>query len=314
MFVIGKALGFAVRDEAVAAERAGFDGVRVIDHFFSGIPPEEPVAVPHALATLGAAAALTTRVLLTQTVFAATMRHPFELAQGVATLDRISGGRAELGLGAGWLPAEHAATGLALGTPRERVERLVEAVTIVAGMLRHGGCIDFEGTYFRAHCEVAWPATPHVPEVMVGAHGLVTIREVAPHVDRIDLLEAMVGGRPRFDGAHSNSLEQLRRRMEVARDSGGADVSFSTTVNLRVLPTVEAARQARKELAQLTGCPVATVEAERLRLVVDEGSALDAFAELASIGIDRVHVRPMDAATSGWLLGAVDALKSLTAA
>ena len=39
MFVIGKALGFAVRDEAVAAERAGFDGVRVIDHFFSGIPP-----------------------------------------------------------------------------------------------------------------------------------------------------------------------------------------------------------------------------------------------------------------------------------
>src|SRR5690606_17564101 len=124
MQVTGKALGFDPVAEATAAERAGYDGVRVVDHFFSGLAPEPPHAVSHALVGLGAAAVATSRVLLTQTMLAATMRHPAECAQAVATIDRVSGGRAELGLGAGWFRQEHEAMGLALGTPRDRVDRL----------------------------------------------------------------------------------------------------------------------------------------------------------------------------------------------
>ena len=127
MQVVGKALGFDPAAEARAAEATGYDGVRAIDHFFSGIPPAPPVAVPHAFVSLGAAAVATERVLLTQTMVAATFRHPAEVAQAVAALDRISGGRAELGLGTGWLAAEHDAMGLALGPPALRVRRLVEA-------------------------------------------------------------------------------------------------------------------------------------------------------------------------------------------
>jgi alkanesulfonate monooxygenase SsuD/methylene tetrahydromethanopterin reductase-like flavin-dependent oxidoreductase (luciferase family) len=311
MQVFGKALSFGVVDEAPAAERNGFDGVRVIDHFFSGIPPEPPVAVPHAVATLTAAAVLTQRVTLTQTVFAATMRHPFELAQAVATIDRISGGRAELGVGAGWLPDEHEANGLPLGSPRDRVDRLTECVTIAAGLLRSGGVIDFEGAHFRSHCAAPWPATPHTPEVMVGAHGHYTIRRVAPIVDRIDILEAMIGGRPCFDGDHSNSLEQLQRRMDIARTEAGDGVKFSATVNLRIVPSSSAAREAREELARLASCDVATIEAERLRLISVDDDALDRFSELATLGIDRVHVRPMDEMTQQWLVGALPALQSI---
>ena len=98
MKVIGRALGFDPVGEARAAEAAGFDGVRVIDHFFSGLAPQPPHAVSHSLSGLAAAAVATEQVLLTQTMLAAGMRHPAECAQAVATIDRISGGRAELGL------------------------------------------------------------------------------------------------------------------------------------------------------------------------------------------------------------------------
>ncbi len=310
MFVIGRSLSFDAVGGARAAEAAGFDGVRVIDHFFSGIPPERPVAVPHAVATLAAAAAVTDRVLLTQTMFAATMRHPVELAQAVATLDRISGGRAELGLGAAWLPAEHHATGLALGSPAERVERLCEAVTISAEMLRNDGVVDFDGHHFRAHIDVAWPATPSVPEVMVGAHGPVTIRRVAPIVDRIDLLEAMLGGRPNFDDRHSNSIEELARRIALATSNTDHHLRFSATVNLQVVEP-DQLRTSQETLAALAGCEVSTIEAERLRLVTSADEALDRFKELADIGIDRLHVRPADAATEEWLTSALPALQAL---
>ena len=107
MKVFGRALGFDPVGDARTAEAAGFDGVRVIDHFFSGLAPHAPHPVSHALSGLAAAAVATDRVLLTETMLAAGMRHPAECAQAIATIDRISGGRAELGLGTGWYRPEH---------------------------------------------------------------------------------------------------------------------------------------------------------------------------------------------------------------
>ena len=171
MDIIGKALGFEPVQEARAAERAGYDGVRVIDHFFSGIAPEPHRAVSHGIAGLAAAAGATERVLLTTTMLSAPIRHPVECAQAIATIDRISGGRAELGIGGGWNRAEFDAVGIDLGTPRDRIDRLIEAATICRLMFEHKGVVDVEGRFFVARTDAEWPATPHVPEVMVAAGG-----------------------------------------------------------------------------------------------------------------------------------------------
>ncbi len=314
MQVLGKALSFDAATDARRAEAAGYDGVRVIDHFFSGIPPEPPVAVPHAFVSLAAAAVVTERVLLTETMVAATFRHPAEVAQAVACIDRLSGGRAELGIGTGWLPSEHEALGLALGTPGERVERAVEAAHICRQMFEHQGHVDFAGDFFRARSDATWPATPHVPEILMGAHGPRLIRAAAGVADRIDLLEAMRAGRPCFDGPDANDEAMLRQRIalgEEAATAAGRSVRFSATVNLIVRDTVAERDEQRRHLAATAQCDPATFDSELLRAVVSAQEALGRFEALRDLGIDRVHVRPCDPETLAWLDANVASIQAL---
>jgi alkanesulfonate monooxygenase SsuD/methylene tetrahydromethanopterin reductase-like flavin-dependent oxidoreductase (luciferase family) len=314
MFVIGKAIGFDAIGDAQRAEAAGYDGIRAIDHFFSGIPPAHPEAVPHCFVTLAAAAAATSRVLLTQTMVAATLRHPFEVAQAVACLDRISNGRAELGIGTAWLPIEHEAMGLALGTPGERVGRAVEAATICRQMFANQGCVDFEGTFFKAHSDAAWPVTPHVPEIVMGAHGRRMIQAAAGVADRVDLVEALSGGRPNFDGDHLNSEENLAARIDLARSSAvGRDVTltFSGTVNIVVTADHGERDERRAALAEAGGCAPDAFNRELLRVIDDPDGAIERFRVLARIGIDRVHVRPMDPPTAEWLSDALPTIRGI---
>lgn len=314
MQVISKALGFDPVGEARAAEEAGYDGVRVIDHFFSGLAPEPPHAVSHALTGLAAAAVATERVLLTQTMLAATMRHPAECAQAVATIDRISGGRAELGLGAGWYRPEHEAMGLALGSPAERAARVVEAATICRAMLEHRGAVSFEGRFFRAVSDIEWEQTPHIPAVMVGAARPALLRGAAQVANRIDLLEVMDDGRPRLDEVNVNDEEHLRERIDLARrsaDEVGNDLAFSATANITVAEDVGECDRLRRELAGISQGTAATIDRELLRAVDTGDGMLARFATLAGLGIDRVHVRPRDAHTQAWLTESIPRIHAL---
>ncbi len=301
MEVFGKALSFDAVEDARRAEAAGYDGVRAIDHVFSGIPPEPPIAAPHVFTTLGAAAAATARVRLTQTMVAATLRHPVEVAQAVATLSRLSGGRAELGMGTGWLQAEHDATGLRLGPVGERVDRLVEAITICGTMLRGDGTVAFEGAHFRAVVDAPWPALPAPAPILVGAHGPVMLRRLAPLVDRIDLVEGLVQGIATFTGPHRNDAAALADRIAVARkaavDAGAAEPAFSATVNLTVCPSAAARDAARADVLLASGAPLAALDGELLRVIDEPDGVLAAFTTLAGLGVDRVHVRPSDPAS-----------------
>jgi alkanesulfonate monooxygenase SsuD/methylene tetrahydromethanopterin reductase-like flavin-dependent oxidoreductase (luciferase family) len=312
---MGKAIGFDAVGEARRAEAQGYDGVRVVDHYFSAIPPAAPVAVPPCFVTLTAAAIVTERVLLTQTMVAASLHHPYAVAQAVAAIDRLSNGRAELGLGTGWLEAEHEAMGLSLGTPTQRVGRVVEAAHICRALFENNGLIDHDGEFFRAHSEAAWPETPHRPDILMGAHGPRLLTAAAEVADRIDLLEALAKGRPDFSGKHGNSRENLTERITFARDAAGERASrlrFSATVNLTVAASGSACDDARTALAEAADCDVATVESELLRVIAVESEAMANMAELAALGIDRVHVRPMDAHTHKWLDEALKDIQELT--
>jgi coenzyme F420-dependent glucose-6-phosphate dehydrogenase len=131
---------------AVAAERAGFDGVMVSEHFHPWV--DDAGAAGFAFATLGAIAQATERLRLATGVVTPLFRfHPAVVAQAAATIDRLSGGRFELGVGTGENLNE-APLGLPLPAYRERADRMREALEIIRPLL-DGEQLSYSGRYYR---------------------------------------------------------------------------------------------------------------------------------------------------------------------
>jgi len=139
-----------VAAQAREAESAGFDTVLVMDHFYQlpgiGTPDQ---AMLESYTTLGALAPVTSTIQLSTLVTGNTYRNPAHLAKTVTTLDVVSKGRAILGIGAGWFEREHHDFGYEFGTFSDRFERLEEALTIIAPMLK-GEEASLEGKWYTA--------------------------------------------------------------------------------------------------------------------------------------------------------------------
>lgn len=160
-----------VVQQARDAEDAGFDAVFVMDHFYQlpGIgAPDEPML--EAYSTLAALAMATSRVQLSALVTGNTYRNPTLLAKAVTTLDVISGGRAVLGIGAGWFELEHRQLGFEFGTFTDRFERLDEALQIIAPML-HGERPTLDGKWYRAEGATNEPRFRDDLPIMLGGGG-----------------------------------------------------------------------------------------------------------------------------------------------
>jgi F420-dependent oxidoreductase-like protein len=157
--------------QAQAAEAAGFDAAFVMDHFYQ-LPnlgaPEEPML--EAYTALGALATATERIQLSTLVTGNTYRNPAMLAKTVTTLDVVSGGRAVLGIGAGWFEFEHIGYGYEFGTFTDRFERLEEALAIIAPML-HGEHPTFSGKWYHTHEALNNPRIRDDLPIMLGGGG-----------------------------------------------------------------------------------------------------------------------------------------------
>ncbi|MBS1860403.1 MAG: LLM class F420-dependent oxidoreductase [Actinobacteria bacterium] len=176
---------------ARAAEEGGADQFTLMDHWFQ-IPPIGPPDEPmlEGYTTLGYIAAQTERMRLGLLVSGVTYRHPGLLAKTVTTLDVLSGGRAQLGLGAAWFEAEHDALGVPYPPIAERFERLEEAIQICFQMWS-----DDDGPYKGKHYELGEtmcsprPVQQPRPSLMIGGSGeQKTLRLVARYADACNLL------------------------------------------------------------------------------------------------------------------------------
>ena len=181
---------------ALAAESAGFDSVTVPDHFWA--PGEGLAADPgrgEAWTTLAALGARTTRVRIGGSVMCNLFRHPCLTAQLTATLDVISHGRAELGLGAGWMLSDFTRTGISYPAIGQRIRMLDEALEIIAAALR-GESVDFAGEFYQVHGfqQRPLPLQKHVP-VHIGGGGDKLLGVAARHADMVSLVAPAVGGR-----------------------------------------------------------------------------------------------------------------------
>jgi probable F420-dependent oxidoreductase len=149
-------IGFA--DAASWARRAedlGYDGVWLSDHFFYSFARYggggEPIAALEPLTTLAALAAVTERVRLGVLVLCAPFRHPAMVAKAAATIDGISEGRLEIGLGAGWLEQEFEAFGYRFGTVGERFGALEDALAITSGLFAGVDPHTHDGSVWSLH-------------------------------------------------------------------------------------------------------------------------------------------------------------------
>jgi len=138
---------------ASRAEQLGYDSLWLSDHLFLDLAryggSAARVGVFDPLVSLAALARTVVRPRLGVLVFCEALRPATVLAKSLATLDRISGGRLDVGLGAGWYEPEYAAIGMAMPEPRERLARLREAIAVCTGMLG-GEPFTFDGAYHRA--------------------------------------------------------------------------------------------------------------------------------------------------------------------
>ena len=192
------------------AEALGFDSVWLFDHF---VPlyadPDGPCLEASTL--LAALAREVPRVRLGVLVYGNTHRHPAILAKELATLDHVSGGRLEVGIGTGWHEGEHHAYGLPFPPAGERVAMLDEALHVIRSLFTERRTT-FHGTHYRLEDApfAPKPLQPRVP-ILVGGQRPRLLRVVARHADVWDS-----GGTPAELAARGDEL--ARACVEVGRD------------------------------------------------------------------------------------------------
>ncbi|NUU21033.1 MAG: LLM class flavin-dependent oxidoreductase [Streptomycetaceae bacterium] len=194
---------------AAVAERAGFAGIAMMDHLTPPGAPGTPMF--EAMTTATWVAARTERLKVGHLVLCDMLRDPVVLAQQAVTLEHASGGRFELGIGSGSVPAELTAYGVGESTARTRLDRLAETLAVLR-LLWSGERVGYRGRYHTLH-DVAMAPVPTAPiPVTIGGAGPRLLELVAEYADwwnlpigRLPDLEAL---RPRAGKARV-SVQQL---------------------------------------------------------------------------------------------------------
>jgi len=216
-------------DPVAAARRAeelGFDVVTTSDH----------VGQPHVspMLTLAAIAAATSRIRLGTFVLNNDMRNPVQLAWEAVTLDRLSAGRFELGLGAGHTPHEYSATGLQFDPPSVRKARLIESLGVIRRLI-DGETVDFDGDHVHIRgAEVGRSIQRHLP-ILVGGNGA---RLLGAAGELADIVGLQGLGRTLSDGHQHDvnwTADHLSAQIEQVRAGAGdrwGDLEFNAFVQV----------------------------------------------------------------------------------
>jgi F420-dependent oxidoreductase-like protein len=267
-------------------EETGFDAFFRSDHYLTmggdGLP-----GPTDAWITLAGLARETSRIRLGTLMTAATFRLPGPLAISVAGVDQMSGGRIELGIGAGWFEAEHTAYGIPFPPVRERFDRLEEQLAIISGLLAApaGKTFDFEGEHYRLAGSPALPKPVQdggVPIIVGGKGRTRTPRLAARHAAEFNVP---------FETVAENA--RLFAGVRAACEEAGRDPSSMVYSSALVLcvgkDEAELVRRAAaigRDVAELRENGVAGTPAE----------AVDILGRYAEAGAQRVYLQVLDLA------------------
>jgi F420-dependent oxidoreductase-like protein len=249
-----------------AAERAGLDWASAFDHFLPIYSdPNGPCFDGPTL--MSALAARTSKLAVGNLVVSATYRHPAVLAKIATTIDHVSGGRLEMGLGAGWYELEHDQYGIPFWTVRERLERLRETAKILKSLWTQESTT-FDGKHFQlsdAHHEPKPVSKPYPPLWIGGSGERVLLRIVAEEADGWNVLNMDVE-------TYTHKVNVLQQHCEaVGRDPKDIRRSFGF---MAVLDETEEKARARAPETLMANAVVGTPQ-----------QLVDAFAPYIELGV-----------------------------
>ncbi len=188
-----------VRDVVLECERLGYDSVWLDDHLMFEKRP-----ILECWTTLSALSTITSKIRLGTMMLCNSFRNPAVLAKMAATLDVISNGRLEVGIGAGVQEDEHEAYGIPFLKPQARIDRMKESVEIIKKMWTEEKA-SYQGRYYRtsdAVCEPKPVQKPHPPIIIGGGGEKLTLKVTAQHADR-------------YDWGYVPSLELYKHKLDV---------------------------------------------------------------------------------------------------
>ena len=262
---------------ARAAEDLGFDAFFRSDHF-RRLDDTDPGPGPtDAWVTLGALARETRRIRLGTMVTSATFRLPGPLAIAVAQVDVMSGGRVELGIGAGWFEREHTAYGIPFPPVAERFERLEEQLEIVTGLWGSPGAFSFSGRHYTLVDAPALPkpAQSPRPPVIIGGRGRRRTPALAARfADEFNM--------------PFTSVEETAAQFRRVRDAGGEKLVLSAA---RAVAVGRDEAQVRSRLDAIG----ATRESLAARGIVGTvAEAVEQVGRFAEAGASRLYCQVLD--------------------
>ncbi|MEU2702760.1 LLM class F420-dependent oxidoreductase [Micromonospora aurantiaca (nom. illeg.)] len=269
-------------------EETGFEGFFRADHYRAmGDEPALP-GPTDAWLTLAALARETSRIRLGTLVTSATFRLPGPLAVMVAQVDRMSGGRVELGIGAGWYAREHTAYGIPFPPVSERFDRLAEQLEIVTGLWRTPSdeTYSFTGEHYRL---VDAPALPKPvqqpgPPVIVGGRGPKRTPELAArYADEFNMPFKSVA-----------ETAAAYERVREACDRAGRDASGRAPLTLSAGIVVAIGRTDAEAQRRAAPLHVTSALPPEDPVVGSPAQLVDRIGEFAAIGATRVHLRLID--------------------
>jgi F420-dependent oxidoreductase-like protein len=267
---------------AQTAERLGFDGFFRSDHYLRMGDGDGLPGPTDAWTTLAGLARETERIRLGTLMTAGTFRLPGVLAIQVAQVDAMSGGRVELGLGAGWFAEEHAAYGIPF--PDKRMDRLEEQLAIITGLweTKAGETFDYDGRYYQLTNSPALPkpVQQRVPVLVGGMGAQRTPALAARYATEFNLPFVSTG----------QTAEQIGRVRAAAEEIGrhGDDLIYSNALVACVgKDDAEVARR-----AAAIGRDVAELKANGLAGTPSE--VVDAIGRYAAAGSQRIYLQILD--------------------
>ncbi|HYX79203.1 MAG TPA: TIGR03560 family F420-dependent LLM class oxidoreductase [Actinomycetota bacterium] len=276
---------------ARACEELGFTGLFRSDHYLSFDHPNERGALD-AWTTLATLASITERIRLGTLVSPVTFRHPAQVAKSLVTVDHASGGRVELGLGAGWFEREHRAYGFAFPDPDERMAILGEQLEIVHRLWDvDEATVSFEGRHYRLEECPGLPKPvqrPHPPLIMGGGAGPRSAALAARWADEYDV----------FSVAPQEAAER-RARISAACEAIDRDPN---EVRFSVMTTILVGadrRELERRAAAMMGDdedddPASFLERMRAtKLVGTPEEVLERVGEYAAAGVRRIYLQDL---------------------
>jgi len=213
------------------------------------------------LTALATAAAVTERLHVGTLVCSNDFRHPAFLAKEAATLDALSGGRFELGLGAGWLRSEYDAAGLPLDRAAARIDRLEESLQILRGLVR-GEQVCFAGDHYRVSGIENFPAPirPGGPPLLIGGGKPRMLRLAGKYADTVSILTTSVASGVVDDAPDERMAAEVERKLGWIREGAGARYPEIELSLIPALIVTDDRERAAAELIERRGWPGITVE------------------------------------------------------